>query len=330
MSARQRSSMDNAVVVWAAIVGDIVHGAAEGIDLVHRIALFTRENAKGAIERAAGYDRLRGVTHKTSPFQAAHRRRPQREKSTSVVRAAQQALSPLLAPRSQKGTASKGAHARSRDPSSSAAPSVAAQFNNDARLETKPRVFDRKRQLRGFRQELGSFLGNRLQTRAQSGRGFGCAQFLDPCAKGPHRIERQVDAIERTIVLGAILQMIDDLQGGTERVGISPNGAILAVQVEHKTSDGHSGIAAIVYELVPIRIAALRHVIAKGGEKIERMRRGKTAIRQHQSEGQGCLGTIGFAEQRLLQGVKPCKFFALRESGMVGDVVGRAGKTVET
>src|SRR5262249_19723962 len=68
----------NAVVICAAIVGDVVHGAAEGVDLVHRVALLARENSKSAVERAAGYDRLGGYW-RMCLLQNAHRPRSGRE-----------------------------------------------------------------------------------------------------------------------------------------------------------------------------------------------------------------------------------------------------------
>ncbi len=44
----------------AAIVGDIVHRAAEGIDFEHRVALGARQNPHGGVERAAARACLRG------------------------------------------------------------------------------------------------------------------------------------------------------------------------------------------------------------------------------------------------------------------------------
>src|SRR3546814_1006387 len=49
---------------------------------------------------------------------------------------------------------------------------------------------------------------------------------------------RQVDAIERAVVALAVLQVIEDLQGGAERVGGGVVGRMLAVQVEQVAADG--------------------------------------------------------------------------------------------
>ena len=123
--------------------------------------------------------------------------------------------------------------------------------------------------------------------------------------------------------------MIDDLQGRTQRIGIGPNRTVLAVKIEDKAPYRIGGIAAIVHELVPIGVATLGYVGAECREKIERMCGGEAVLRQHRSERQGRLGLVGFAKQRSLQEIKSGKFIALRERGMVGNVVGCAGKTVE-
>ena len=52
--------------------------------------------------------------------------------------------------------------------------------------------------------------------------------------------------------------MIDHLQGGTKRIGMGPGELVLAVQIEHKPSDRHSGIAAIVHQLQRISRARIR------------------------------------------------------------------------
>src|SRR3546814_3300824 len=60
---------------------------------------------------------------------------------------------------------------------------------------------------------------------------------------------RQVDAIERAVVALAVLQVIEDLQGGAERVGGGVVGRMLAVQVEQVAADGIGREAAVAQEL---------------------------------------------------------------------------------
>src|SRR5262249_61933272 len=85
-------------------------------------------------------------------------------------------------------------------------------FDDCSGLEPESRVFDRQWQPRSVRQKPGGLIGNRLQTSAQSWRGFWGAEFLYPRATPLHDIKRQEKAIKFAIILCANMHIIDDLQ----------------------------------------------------------------------------------------------------------------------
>ena len=69
------------------------------------------------------------------------------------------------------------------------------------------------------------------QARAQRRRRRRGAEILDAGAACRQRVERHIDAIEIAVIVAAILQVIDDLQRGAQRVVGGPGGALLAVHV---------------------------------------------------------------------------------------------------
>ena len=70
MSSRQRCERGKALVARSVAVRDVVDGAAEGVDRVHRLAPRPRQDAHGEVERAAGCrQRRRGIVGRS-------RRRP--------------------------------------------------------------------------------------------------------------------------------------------------------------------------------------------------------------------------------------------------------------
>src|SRR5262249_14052959 len=124
-------------------------------------------------------------------------------------------------------------------------------------------------------------------------------------------IKWQVDAVELAIILGAVLKVIDRLQGRTKRVGISPGRSVLAMHIEDETPHRHRRVAAIVHELIPIRVAAPGHVLPEGGEEVERMGRCKARLRQNSPQRQRSLSAIRFAKQRVLEGSETYEFLLL-------------------
>src|SRR4029453_11356902 len=142
-------------------------------------------------------------------------------------------------------------------------------------------------------------------------------------------VEWQVDAVELAIVLGAVLEMVDHLQRRAERIGIGPGRFVLAMHIQYEAADRHGRVAAIMYELVPIRVAALGHVHAERGQEIERMRRGKVPLCQDLPERDPSLGAVGLPKKGVLERIEAREFFLLRQMRMVGDVIRGASEAIE-
>jgi hypothetical protein len=107
-----------------------------------------------------------------------------------------------------------------------------------------------------------------LDASEQRRRGPRGAERFDARTGFGEGIERDIDAIEIAIILGAILQVIDDLQGGAERVVGRPGGAAFAMDVEHEAADRHGGIGAVADQVVPVAVAQLGYVHAERGEQV--------------------------------------------------------------
>ena len=123
------------------------------------------------------------------------------------------------------------------------------------------------------------------------------AKLLDAGARRRKRIERDIDAVEVAEVLAAVLQVIDDLQCGAERIVRRPGGAALAMHIEHEAADRHRRVAAIMNEIVPVRVAQLGHVHAERGEQILRVARRKPALGERVAQPHGFAIVAALAEQ---------------------------------
>ena len=110
--------------------------------------------------------------------------------------------------------------------------------------------------------------------------GFVRRQRVHGQSVAIERILRNIDAVDVPVIGAAILQMIDDLQRRAERVVGRPGRAALAMDIEHEAADRHRRIGAIVNQIVPIPIAALGDVHAKGRQQVLRMARRKIALGQ--------------------------------------------------
>ena len=91
-------------------------------------------------------------------------------------------------------------------------------------------------------------------------------------------LQRQVDAIELSVVVGAILQMVDHLQRGAQRVGRRPKGMRFAVDIENEPPHRHRRQPAIVDELRHVGVAPLGHVLTERAEEIESVNRRQTLV----------------------------------------------------
>ena len=101
----------------------------------------------------------------------------------------------------------------------------------------------------------------------------------------PHT-SRQIAAVQRGEVLRAVLQMVQHLQRRAQRVRGHVGRAILAVQIEHVPSDRHRRVAAVVIQLVPVRIAQLGRVAPERDQQIERMARRHAGFGQARAQTQ--------------------------------------------
>ena len=165
---------------------------------------------------------------------------------------------------------------------------------------------------------------------AQAGRLPGSGQVLHPRPGGVQQVGGQVAAVQRGQVLGAVLQVVQHLQRGAQRVGRRVGGRVLAVQVQHMAADRHGGQAAVVQQLRPGGVAALRGVLAEGGQQVQRVLRGDAGFGQAgaQAEGAG-RSAAGLPEQHRPHPVQPAQLVVRGQHGAVGDVVGVAGEGVE-
>ena len=101
------------------------------------------------------------------------------------------------------------------------------------------------------------------------GRGFGQGGYGQPF--GGQRILGNIDPVQVAVILGAILQMIDDLQRGAQRIIGGPGVPAFAMHIQHEAAHRHRRIAAIIDQIVPIAIAQLGDVAAEGFQQIQRM-----------------------------------------------------------
>ena len=155
-------------------------------------------------------------------------------------------------------------------------------------FEREPRVLD----LAGERLALAQqpFVARReIVDAAQqlAARRLAAPSSLRRRARGRERIERDIDAIEIAEILAAILQVIDDLQRGAQRIVRRPGGAALAMHIEHEAADRHRRIAAVVDEVVPVPVAQLGHVHAERGEQVLRVARRQAALGERVAQPHG-------------------------------------------
>ena len=169
----------------------------------------------------------------------------------------------------------------------------------------------------------------RLQALQQRRRRFRLAQHLDRRAGGGERVARQVDAVEVAKILGAVLQMVVDLQAGAQRVGGGPGRGALAVNVEHEAADRHRRVAAIVDHVVPVLVTQLGDVHPERDQHVERVARRHRARGERVAQADRLLLGVALAEQLRFEQVEQPKLFVRRQRRVIGDVVGRPDEIVE-
>ena len=117
-------------------------------------------------------------------------------------------------------------------------------------------------------------------------------------------VQRQVDAIERMVIGGAILQVIEHLQRGAERIGWRPGVAAFAMKIEQLPPDGRRRIAAIAHQIVPVAVAQLCRIEPEGMQHVMTMLRGNAGLGEalaHRQRGRRTLArwaVIGAVQDR--------------------------------
>src|SRR5690606_22896615 len=93
------------------------------------------------------------------------------------------------------------------------------------------------RQLRGGAQQLVDAIEHVIQNLAQSRRARRGIERLDAETGGGEAVQRQVNPIELAIVVLAVLQVVEQLQGVAQGVREAVQRAVLAVQIEQVPAD---------------------------------------------------------------------------------------------
>ncbi len=245
------------------LVGDVVDCAAEGIDRIHGGAPVRRQHAHAAIERRAGgahqpldLGEVRAVGAKRRHGSRVHRRkaRPASRLRSDIVPA-------QLHARGQRIAASQPSREAMREADDHRALQPEAAIPHPARQRLRLPV----QRVAAVEQPVDHAPQPRRRRRKQD--------FGDVAPLGGEHVPRQIAAVERAQVLLQILQMVQHLERGAERVGGWMGLPALAMQGEHHSSDRVGGEAAVLRELVPARIAALGRVLAEGDEQVGRVAR---------------------------------------------------------
>ncbi len=93
-----------------------------------------------------------------------------------------------------------------------------------------------------------------------------------------------------------ILQVVQDLQRGAQRIGGGNGVAAFAVDGQQEAADRRSGAVAVVQQRRPVGIAALRRVLAEGREHPPRLGQAGAGGLQggRFGDGGGGIGQRGF------------------------------------
>src|SRR5207253_2096148 len=103
-------------------------------------------------------------------------------------------------------------------------------------------------------QEAGGAACKLANASEERGRSSRRCQRLHLCTGLRKRLERNVYAAEVEIIFAAILQVIDDLQGGAKRIIRPPDRALFFMHIEDETSDRHRRKSAVSDQIVPVAI----------------------------------------------------------------------------
>src|SRR6185437_16328579 len=124
--------------------------------------------------------------------------------------------------------------------------------DDDAAFAPEPRTLYGGRQFPCRGDERLGAVEQAVDDAAQPGAGTGCRELRDGAAAFGEIRLGQIDAIERAVIGGAILQVIEHLERAAQRIGGRPRRALLAMEVEELASHRRGGVAAIRHEVVPV------------------------------------------------------------------------------
>ena len=200
---------------------------------------------------------------------------------------------------------------------------------DDRDFEAEAPIVDLDCKVVAFAQQSLGVPGKPMQTYQQRRRSLRRVERFDRRAAGGERILRNVDAVEIAVVLLAILQMIDDLQCGAQRVVGRPAIAAFAVDVADEAADRHRRQRAIADQIVPIAIAQFCDVEPERGEQILRVLRRKVMRGELGAKPHRDRVAVVLAGKPGIEAIEQLEFFGRRQRRVVGDVVGRAHEIVE-
>ena len=144
--------------------------------------------------------------------------------------------------------------------------------------QRRPRAATARRQTRAVAISPSVRSSRRSSTRRSPGLAAGAVSAATVQPAGREIVKRQIDAVEIAVVVGAVLQVVQHLQRGAQRVRSRPGVAALAVQVEQLAADRRGRIAAILHQIVPVAVAQLDRILAKRVQHVMAMLRGDAGL----------------------------------------------------